>query len=288
MAEEGEKKEEGGGDGKGGHSSGGGHRKKHGHGGGHHEEVNLERWLVSYADFMTLLFCLFVMLYAISIVDQKKLQSFAQGVVDALGSGTNTTNLPGNVDINQGGGFEKQKDMLDSSGREIIRDYERKRLAPDDIPAINLQQLADYLELILKQTLGAEKAQRVTIEVYRGVAVKVKWPDSLLFLPGNREIDPQIFPALEKIGDLIFKESLQAVIEGVTDHKNTTAENSSWELASKKALVLLHYFVNRLGVNPAKLSVAGRGAFTPSEELGIKEEEIHHLNYVTIIFPGPQ
>src|SRR5947208_7689962 len=84
---------------RGGHGHGG--RRKHGHGGAHDEEhENHERWLVSYADMMTLLMVLFIVLFAISQVDQKKFAALKDGLSSGLG---NTVNAPvtGGSGINQ-------------------------------------------------------------------------------------------------------------------------------------------------------------------------------------------
>src|SRR6188768_3294830 len=78
--------------------SGGGRKKK----GGHEEHVNHERWLVSYADMLTLLFVLFVVLFSMSSVDQKKFAELAAGLSE--GFGASSVAMTGNVSNFEGAG----------------------------------------------------------------------------------------------------------------------------------------------------------------------------------------
>lgn len=268
----------------GGHGGGGGHKKKHG---GHAEEhVNLERWLVSYADFMTLLFCVFTVLYAISVVDKNKMQDVARSVARAMGlGGPYEARIESSGDLDRGGVMEGTEGILDKSGKDVFPDLMFKRVAKrekiDNVEEydydqvknkneaasrrIKMEQVAAMLESGIKEELGAPYSTEISIKAVPGLGVKINLPETLTFKSGEAEIRASIYPALDKIGKVLERVNNEVVIEGHTDNIPISSARfpSNWELSSARSSAVLHYLLKKFDLSPMRFSAAGYGEFRP-------------------------
>src|SRR4051795_3945004 len=193
--------------------------------GGHHEEEheNEERWLVSFADMMTLLFCLFMVLFAISSVNTSKFEELAKSLQDAF-SGKVVTG--GKAIMTTGSSEHTQQTQVTpplpslmpvtqaAEGQAATRDQsELKRRAQEEEQ--ELQALRKRIQALAKQE-GVSANVKVTVR-RRGLVIELL-TDRVFFDSGSALIKPHATRLLVKIGHIIAGEHKHpVVVEGHTD-----------------------------------------------------------------------
>ena len=219
------------------------------------EHENLERWLVSYADFITLLFAFFVTMYAISRVDEKKMGSVVESLQRALGSTTwqegkkqdagvfpisdkpvEVAIVPVNSEKGQG------KDDFEKLAAEIkknIKEGQKNNGGEDDL---------NQLKFILDK---------------RGLVLR--FSERFFFDSGEASVRPEVIPMLNSIAQTLEKIPNHIRIEGHTDSVpiNTPRFPSNWELSTARATSIVHFVLTRYQFEPTRLSAAGYGEFRP-------------------------
>ena len=222
------------------------------------ESVNHERWLVSYADFVTLLFAFFVVMYSISSVNNAKYEILSEAldgafstihrvrkVNDPIQVGTQPTTIqpikldnPTTVEIN------KQKKLSE----EILRERQQLQLVSE--------QFEDVLQPYIENDLVEVKRNDFWIEL--------EMNSQLLFLSGEAELSTKASPVLRKIAEVIRRMPNVINIEGHTDDVpiDTIEFPSNWDLSSARATTVVREFVKN-GISPKRLSAVGYGEFQP-------------------------
>lgn len=219
----------------------------------HEKEPNLERWLVSYADFITLLFAVFVMLYAMSIVDQKKMEE-VQASIQSSFSGPQTLTpalkVIGNKD------FGLIPEVVDQPVPPSPQDE-----AAAAAEAQEFSQIKKEVEGNL-QEYGAKNEVQLTINE-RGLVISLK--EAGFFPSGTAKVQTEALPLLDKIATSISRYANTIRIEGHTDNVpvNSPAFPSNWELSTARANSLVHYLIEKHGFKGAKLSVTGYAEYRP-------------------------
>jgi len=208
----------------------------------HEKEPNHERWLVSYADFITLLFAFFVTMYSISRVDTQKFQAAAQSIHQALGSV-----VPMNTPVGAPGFFNDA-----NKAPELDKD-----------PLMTVQPA---LERLLKGMQSDPMLQNVA----KGVRVTnsergliISFPDTGLFAPCSVELRQEGKPVLDELGEAMLKMSSPVRVEGHTDPQPCSAWPSNWELSTARACAVIRYLTQHFNFNPARLSAAGYASYRP-------------------------
>ena len=217
---------------------------------------NHERWLVSYADFITLLFAVFVTLYAMGQVDKKKAQDVIKSLRESFGISTPTTAPMGVMNP-----------VFDESGLRAIpmltRPHDSQKLEASHLSAnvSNLLQIKGKLESALISR-GEEGKILLTVS-RRGLTVTLTGAD--FFFPGQAKIRPEVYPILDNIGRFLSNYMNPLRIEGYTDNTPVRSPQfpSNWELSSARALSVLHYFIGTLHFPPTQLSATGYGPNYP-------------------------
>ena len=242
--------------------------KKH----SHHEEEheNEERWLVSFADMMTLLFCLFMVLFAISSVNTSKFEELAKSLQDAFsgkvvsggkavmqtGSSTPaehsqaTPPLPAMMPITQA-----------ADGTPTDDQAELKRRAQQEEE--ELQQLRKRVQALAKAE-GVSENVKVTVR-RRGLVIELL-TDRVFFESGSATVKPHAARLLVKIAHIIAGERKHpVVVEGHTDSTPiaTAQFPSNWELSGARAGAVVRTF-ERSGVNGKRMSTQGFGSQVPA------------------------
>jgi len=259
-----EKHSEGGkeGEAKGGKPAGGGHGGKKkggggGGGGGHGEGVNLERWLVSYADFMTLLFAVFVMLFAMSSVNNSKAQQLAQAIMMSLNG--KAEYQAQDVSWSRGGPFEASVGITEQSGRDVIEDMAPKKIAPVQEQTVNLQSLADFIDEILRMNLTKQRYESIKVRVVEGMYVKVQWPDEELF-DKDVQIQTANYAALENLANLTVQERCYITIDSIVSPTIPGLGNfkNPWPYSSEKTMNTLRAFTRFPNADQKMLGTGNR------------------------------
>lgn len=214
----------------------------------HHEEEheNHERWLVSYADFITLLFAFFVVMYAISSVNEGKYRVLSDSLNSAF------RDVPGDAPGAMAAPVRTTQITTPipmpiakpSGANEAARARKREKIS----------KMATQLRAALG---GLEKGGQIRVtEGSFGIAVDIN--ASLLFASGDARLDPVATHTLENIGAVLAQSDLPLIVEGHTDNTpiNTAQFPSNWELSGMRAASVVRVFIDN-GVAPARMSAVG-------------------------------
>ncbi|MBS4016635.1 MAG: flagellar motor protein MotD [Dechloromonas sp.] len=220
------------------------------------EHENHERWLVSYADFITLLFAFFVVMYAISSVNEGKYKVLSNSLVNAF---KNTTGEVGGqpMTIIQGAPIMPPKPVTKPD-----------RQAPskaDEVRGVQREQMRNVAGDILQalQPLVAQGKVRV-LETSRGVTIEIN--DSILFALGQASLQTESISALRAVAAVLADSDFPITIEGHTDNVPIATPQfpSNWELSAMRATTVLRLF-NDSGVGAERLTAIGYGETRPVE-----------------------
>ncbi len=207
------------------------------------EPENHERWLISYADFITLLFAFFVVMYAISSVNIGKYKVFSDALGDAFGGAgaaqpinTQVPNLP-----IPNPGLKRRTELLRKEKEHMTK------LAQD---------LLSTLAPLVK-----EGKVRVT-QNSRGVSVEIN--ASVLFDPGDARLTNESTEALRAVAGLLKNDEHKVQVEGHTDNQpiRNTSFPSNWELSAVRASSVVRLFIDA-GVAPERLTAVGFSSNVP-------------------------
>ena len=218
---------------------------------------NHERWLVSYADFITLLFAFFVVMFASSQTDKTKRQAISDSVEKALKGksfdSVVTAILGGAVDV-KGQGSAQMKGP--GGVKKELKTVEVKRDG----------QIAELLPSlkILNQELGSEvRAGKLKISMgARGLIIS--FTQAALFPSGEDEIAKDFYPTIQKIANAIGQLPNPVRLEGHTDSVpiHNSRFKSNWDLSAARSIALLELFVSS-GLPAERLSIAGYADTAP-------------------------
>lgn len=216
------------------------------------EHENPERWLVSYADFITLLFAFFVVMYAISSVNEGKYRVLSDSLVTAFRSATH-----------DGGGTMVLPQPQMTAVRPVNPKVRNQALQMREKQAEQMKKVArDVTEVMAPY---ATQGQVAVIESDRGITVEIN--DSLLFAPGRAELAPAAEQAIRGVGRVFAETEFPVTIEGHTDNTpiNTALFPSNWELSAVRATTVLRLMM-QAGVAPSRLTAIGYGEQRPVAE----------------------
>jgi chemotaxis protein MotB len=193
------------------------------------EHDNVDRWIVSYADFITLLFAFFTVMYAVSRVDSAKLSDFVGSTRAAFG--------PRAV----------------AQAKPVI-----EGIAPVPPGTAGLQR--DALRIIEASAAAGSVSVRPDP---RGIVLSMG--EHVLFEPGRAEVKPSSADALAPVAAILLKAHCDAVVEGHTDSISISNGQfaSNWELSAARATTVLARLLKDYGVPPERLAAAGYAEFRP-------------------------
>jgi chemotaxis protein MotB len=222
---------------------------------GEEEKENEDRWLLTYADLITLLMAFFVIMYALSRVDKEKFKAIAQSLASVFPVSSATfVPLPGI------GGQKGTKPV------SIMRKPpESPPTTPPGRPAEKtaMEKLADqFQQLVEAEGLGGS----VTVSPSpSGRKLMVRLSESLLFEPGKAELAPQALELINKIAAIIAAADKPVRVEGHTDNVpiSTVQFQSNWELSTARASSVIRYMIDKFHFTPELLSASGYGEYRP-------------------------
>ena len=233
--------------------------------GGHHEEEheNEERWLVSFADMMTLLFCLFMVLFAISSVNTSKFEALQKSLQDAFSgavlSGGKSMMASGN-DASATDQATVEPPLPAMRPIESINDTSKKTEAEKAKAAAEEEQNFRALKRrIDKLSAGAGLKGKVNVTVRRRGLVIQLLTDKVFFDSGDATLKPYARRLVDKIAGVVRDERRHpVVVEGHTDSLPISGRQypSNWELSGARAGAVVRDFQS-VGVLARRMSVAG-------------------------------
>ncbi|MBE0436818.1 MAG: flagellar motor protein MotD [Methylomicrobium sp.] len=232
------------------------------------EPENHERWLISYADFITLLFAFFVVMYSISSVNEGKYKTLS----DSLGEAFSKRQPESAISYREGTPFTVVQPI--QIGEEPMT------VQPIELPHPTLEEVEKKHELseeILRERRNLIEASEQMSEVLAPfiekdlVAIKkhdfwieLEMNSELLFASGEAKLSPKALPVLKKVSEIVRRMPNVINVEGHTDTVpiSTVKFPSNWELSSARATSVVREFVNE-GIAPSRLSAVGYGEFHP-------------------------
>ncbi|MEN3284011.1 MAG: chemotaxis protein MotB [Solirubrobacteraceae bacterium] len=240
-------------------------RRRHAHADEEHE--NDERWLLTYADMITLLMALFMVLFSISSVNISKFVSLQHSLQDAFSGRI----LPGGRALEESGGstVSPQVAATPAASTPAATNEGADRKAAD--AAAKAQAKAEEQDFkALKVRVDAYAAghglqSKVTTLITKDGLVIRLLTDKLLFASGDATVQPAGRGLLAKIGGMLRAESQHAIrVRGFTDSVpiHTAAFPSNWELSAGRAASVVRAFAGA-GVAPQRMEAAGRAALDP-------------------------
>lgn len=211
---------------------------------------NAERWLVSYADFMTLLFAFFVVMYAISSVNEGKYRVLSSAMVNAFRSGA-----PVSVSVNPSGGANTLIQAPET--KPISKAVKSKSQLSEQAKLGNLS--ADLRRVLAPLVKGGQVKINQTD---KGVEIEIK--DSALFPTGQAQPSPQSRAMLTQLAGVLDKVDNSVSVEGFTDDVpiRTPVFPSNWELSAARAGSVVRLFQEN-GIAAERLVAVGRAANKP-------------------------
>jgi chemotaxis protein MotB len=246
------------------------------------EHENHERWLVSYADFITLLFAFFVVMFASSQTDKFKAQAVSDSVKEALEKGgvaaTVREVLGGTVD-DVGKGNAMMKGPGGSNPKNIPLPP-----PPPSIKQTAMEELAPSMTY-LSHALEAEiKDGKIEVRLEpRGLVVSLK--QNTFFPSGEDTIDPATYGIVDKIGSTILGTKSPVRLEGHTDSQpiHTDRFPSNWDLSARRAIAMLNLLVRRCHVPSDRLAIAGYADTIPVDTNTTPEGRRHNRRVDIVI-----
>jgi chemotaxis protein MotB len=227
-----------------------------------------ERWVISYADLVTLLFGFFILLYATADHNIAKFESLARGLSDAF-----------NVPVNEG---LRDGTPLFDGGSGFV---------PGGVEATNALIEND---LLLVQNLVQERAlaeglvgKIVVSQEEDGISIRLA--DNLIFPTASADIRPDALPLLDIAAAVINELDREVRVEGHTDNVPVTTERyaSNWELSSARATAVLRYLVDDGDVDPTTVFAAGYGEFRPvASNLTPEGRALNRRADLVILYPA--
>ncbi|HEY4361264.1 MAG TPA: flagellar motor protein MotB [Bryobacteraceae bacterium] len=212
---------------------------------------NHERWLVSYADFITLLFAFFVVMFASSQTDKAKARQISQAVESALDPSRSSGAAPSVAKILGGTVDDKGQGNAQMKGPGGAQKAAKE--AQEDI--MELLPSMKNLNAELKSEIADGKIE-VSLEP-RGLVVSMK--QTAFFPSGGDFLDPATLPILSKIAGIVNAVPNPILIEGHTDSQpiHTAKFPSNWQLSTARSIAMLDILTSQFNVNRSRAGVVG-------------------------------
>jgi chemotaxis protein MotB len=264
----------------------------------HEEHENHERWLVSYADFITLLFAFFVVMYSLSSLNEGKYRVLSESLIAAFKTPTRSIEPISVGEPMRSPHVRQQAETMQVAARAGITppvpvfDAEQRRQQQiaeaqaklDNDRAQTLAQIAADLEkalapLILKDLVHVRRTR---------TWMEVEINTSILFPSGSAQLTPSAFGTLEKVAGILKPYPNPIHVEGFTDNRpiKTVAFPSNWELSAARAASVVHLF-SRAGIRPERLAAIGYGEHHPVADNGTAEGRNANRRVTLVVLADP-
>jgi chemotaxis protein MotB len=200
------------------------------------EKDRSERWLLTYADLITLLLVFFIVLYTMSQVDKKKFESISQELAIVFGG------------VGRGGVLDAGRSLI--PGDKVYKERLEMQNTEQKVRRMIAQK---GLEGKISTDLGP-----------RGLVISVK--DTLLFEIGSADLTGPAKEIIRSVGHILSATPNAVRVEGHTDNVpiHTSRFFSNWELSTARATNVLQYFIAQGAIAPDRLSAAGYGEYKPA------------------------
>jgi chemotaxis protein MotB len=270
----------------------------------HEEHANHEAWAIPYGDLVTLLLAFFVVMYALSTINEGKFRVLSDSLQAAF-RGAPRTLEPVNVgEKSRGSGADiavsiVQQATLNGQPRQLLeaitvdskletggrKNTDKFDAAGKVIVPPALGRVADEIEKALAPLVDSNM-----IAVRRHSSwVEVEIRTDILFASGVSKLSDAALPALNILAETLARYPNPVRVEGHTDNRpiNTSTFPSNWELSAARAASVVHLFAKG-GVDPARLTVIGLGEFRPAQSNDTAAGRNANRRVLIVILAGDQ
>lgn len=248
---------------------------------------NHERWLVSYADFITLLFAFFVVMFASSQTDKARAQRVSDSVKEALAG---TGGVPAVAHEILGG-------TVDDRGKGNAQMKGPGGSQPQAEPPPEKVELLPSMQYLTKELDAEIKQGKIEVHLEpRGLVVSLR--QATFFPSGEDSIDPKTFSSVEKIASTLRDLPNPVRLEGHTDSVpiHTARFRSNWDLSAARSIAMMELLSDRFGISRQRLAIAGYADTSPVEANDTEEGRAHNRRVDMVILnkealrnePAPQ
>jgi chemotaxis protein MotB len=283
----------------------------------HDEQENHDRWLVSYADFITLMFAFFVVMYSISSISEGKYRVLSDSlsqIFENTKGVSSTFPTPVDLPIQQNIPYEQvegsnETKKTDGVKEEVIVEKTEniiKEPTEETQPLMAAEQAEDKLnadalkgEDRIKKSLG-EIADDIRYELIPFIdddlitvnntnnKIEVEIKSEMLFTSGDARLKSEVIPVLSNLATIFSTFSNPVQVEGFTDDQpiKTAIFPSNWELSAARAASVVHLLM-RKGIKPERMSATGYAEFKPIADNTTKEGRQQNRRVMIIIPTSP-
>lgn len=220
----------------------------------HPPHQNHERWMVSYADFVTLLFAFFVVMYATARIDESAPQRVSESVREALKEDSFRAMVTVLMDEAQ------------NPGASNVNPASRKKSGANKADAVLLEQFLPSMDFLSRELADEIQQDKVQIRLTRrGLVISLR--QAAFFPSGQDIIAPETYGAIAKVAETIAKLPNHVRLEGHTDSIpiHNDRFRSNWHLSTARAISMLDLLTGEFKVPGAKFTVAGYADTIPVE-----------------------
>ena len=247
-------------------------RKKHAE-----EHENLERWLVSYADFITLLFAFFTVLYALGQTDKANYQKAVKAIERAF--------------MNSGGVFPMKGSPLSPMGGETQGAGSAKSAGEGGTGSANegdMEALASQVRGLFERATGVMPDANDVEVVRSDEGYRIRLGEALVFNPNSDKLKRSSIAFVYELGKRVSRLNLPVQIEGHTDSDEQSAakQDNPWQLSLSRATNIGKFFIEATGMPANRISIAAHGDSQPLTENTTAEGRIRNRRVeITITTP---
>jgi chemotaxis protein MotB len=228
------------------------------------ESSGAPEWMTTYSDMVTLLLTFFIMLFAMSTVDQNRFTDVAKSlsnslmnmstgdsILDSSGKSIIAVDFVNPSDKN----LPEQKEKYIESAEEMVIDAQRQ------IHNMEMDIAKDEIRQAVEAQGIGEKVEIVEEKDY----ILVRLESEVFFDSGSADIRPGGFLVLQQFAEILRNIDNEILVSGHTDNVpiNTPLYKSNWELSTARATTVVRYFTETLGLDPVKFTATGNGEFRP-------------------------
>ncbi|AIQ38157.1 flagellar motor protein [Paenibacillus sp. FSL R5-0345] len=237
-----------------------------------------DRWMITYADLITLLLIFFVILYAMSSLDTDKYNIVTGSLSETFKSGSTVLD-GGNGILDAGKTTESRQNSVDGNGRNAAATArpndgsaeQTENEAPSARELAFREQEAKLAELmgVITQYVEANNLGEQIFVADKPQGIEITLSDRFLFDAGKANLKSPAYPALQQLSGLFKDIGAKISIEGHTDNTPVSSAshyNDNWELSGARALSVLRFFLDHEGLNPDNFQYAGYADTQPTAE----------------------
>lgn len=242
-------------------------KKKH-----HEEHENLERWLVSYADFITLLFAFFTILYALGQTDKDKYKNAVESIQRSFTTAGKIFPLQGNP-LSP---FEKPADL---GSKVPPSPQDAGKFSKDEKEM--LENIASQVRGIFERATGVSSTKDDVEVLKTPLGFKIRLGEAMLFAPRSAKLKREQVPFLIELGKRLTALNLPIQVEGHSDNGELTKKESgndkeAWDLSTQRSYNIVRFLMDGTGFPKSKISM---GVFGNSQPLALEDSpEAHSKN----------